>query len=229
MHGFGFWLTIIGSIGYFNDMTVGFILNGWVDHVAAMDVRHAWVGGYRHLHGCSLLWFLPPLHGCGVLSPESWMLQLMGIHSQCYRYLSNLLLSKASPSNISLLAWLLCRTLLSPDVFTFHLHSHPGQNFASYILHGISTGFHIGYQLPISRDQISQQQPYSSLANPAVIDARIAAELVAGCVIGPLLQGTIQQILVTPIGLFPNGHAFSKWWTIVDLSSLIAFHVNNAI
>ena len=62
-----------------------------------------------------------------------------------------------------------------------------------------------------------------------VVDERIAAELAAGWLLGPLTSQLASLVHTSPLGLVPKAHQPNKWRMICDLSSPYGGSVNDGI
>ena len=109
------------------------------------------------------------------------------------------------------------------------IDSHPDAAFASYILDGLSNGFRIGFDYRHSQLRTRGSNHPSALANGQVVDERIAAEVAAGRLRGPLHDHMTQMVHVSPIGLVPKSHQPNKFRMIVDLSHPTGGSVNEGI
>ena len=153
----------------------------------------------------------------------------MGVVKGSYRYLPELLHLEAMTPVIPPLSWPRCPTPLRQEVFTHYLRSHPDCGFASYVTRGLQEGFRIGYARQGNRLRSVTRNHPSSLANGAVIDSHIAAELRAGRLVGPLTQAAQSVVHSSPVGLVPKGHATGKWRMIVDLSYPHGCSINDGV
>ena len=100
------------------------------------------------------------------------------------------------------------------------LRNHPDQHFVQYLLEGLISGFHIGF----NREQCctsSTDNMRSALDNPQIVEDYLRAELAASQIIGsfpPHLQ-VFEQAQVSRFSIIPKCNQTSKWWLILDLSS----------
>ena len=65
------------------------------------------------------------------------------------------------------------------------LISHPHRALAHFFLHGITTGFWIGYNLPSTALKSAKKNVTSAYDHTAVVTDYLAAELAEGCIVGP--------------------------------------------
>ena len=108
------------------------------------------------------------------------------------------------------------------------LADHPDRHFSSYILHGISYGFHIGADRALRLRPNLSNMP-SVQQHPQLVESQIHAEAKAGRLLGPLPPHLACLVQTNPIGLIPKPHQPGKWRLIVDLSSPTGASVNDAI
>jgi hypothetical protein len=69
----------------------------------------------------------------------------------------------------------------------------------------------------------------SCLANPSTVTERIAAEVAAGRLLGPIAPEHLPLVHVSPMGLVPKPHQLNKFRLIVDLSAPAGASVNDGI
>lgn len=153
----------------------------------------------------------------------------MGVREGQYRYLQDLLQLEAATHQRSHVSWPRGPTPLSAPAFARHLATHPDQNFAAYIMRGISLGFRVGYSGDAMQLRSHGRNHPSSLANPAVVSDNISSEILAGRLVGPVPVSFLSQVHTSPIGLVPKGHTVGRWRMIVDLSSPTRHSVNDGI
>ena len=149
-----------------------------------------------------------------------------------YRYSNDLLTlnSYSSPESQPIPACLThITTPLNLEAWDMCLRNHPDRTFASYILSGISHGFHIGFnhETPIR----SAKGNMSSAAHHApVIEDYLKAELEANRILGPFQPSNMPcPIHISPIGIIPKRHQHNKWRLIVDISSPNGASINDGI
>ena len=107
------------------------------------------------------------------------------------------------------------------------LAGHPDQTFAAYMHDGLTMGFRIGYAGHGATPHSGGRNHPSSLANEEVLLKRIAAEVTAGRLHGPIQAHLLPQVHVSPMGLVPKAHMANKWHLIVDLSHPTGSSVND--
>lgn len=169
------------------------------------------------------------LHPLDILTPENWTLALMGIREGRYRYTSDLLALDSMKPIGHPPSWLRHCTPIRLPVFAWELRLHPDQLFCEYIIRGLRDGFRIGYcRIGHSLRRRGRNHP-SSLADTNTVTSKIASELDAGRMVGPLPREVVERVHTSPIGLVPKGHSGSEWRMIVDLSSPSSASVNDGI
>ena len=65
--------------------------------------------------------------------------------------------------------------------------------------------------------------------NKTVVDERIAAELAAGRLFGPISPQLLPLVHTSPLGLVPKAHHSNKWRMICDLSSPTGHSINDGV
>ncbi len=123
---------------------------------------------------------LPPAY-----SPVALSLPCANIEGGVYRYIDDLhaLTSRVSPQVIY--PWTRYHTPIALEYLRPFLLSHPDQG-AGIISNGLSHGFHVGFDHHRQQLRSSRHNHPSAYANPAVVDERLAAEVAAGRLLGPL-------------------------------------------
>ena len=162
-------------------------------------------------------------------SPAEWSLPLMGLVKGRYRYLPDLLqLDSCTPLSPPY-AWPRSPSPLLVESFARHLESYPDRQFVSYVLHGLSYGFHVGFSYQAHHLKCRGRNHPSSIANAPIVSDHIRSECLAGRLVGPLPLVAVSTIHTSPIGLVPKGYNTGKWRMIVDLSSPDRRSVNHGI
>lgn len=142
-----------------------------------------------------------------------------------YRYTEELLqLSSVSTSHASY-GWPRYHTPIQIDSLLPFLMSHPDKAFAAYIHEGLTNGFRIGYSHAHSRLFSRGSNHPSALAQESVVQEKIAIELRAERLFGPLPGEKLPVVHLSPLALIPKAHT-TKWRMIVDLpiaASTMAF------
>ena len=106
------------------------------------------------------------------------------------------------------------------------LACHPDRAFASFIIRGLSIGFHISFDYSHHSLRSVMRNHPSASANSSVVDSYIATEVALGRLLGPVSQVGIHS---SPIGLVPKARQHNKWRMIVDLSCPRGQSVNDGI
>ena len=87
-----------------------------------------------------------------------------------------------------------------------HLHMYlcryPDAGFASYLAHGLSGGFRLGFSRVAPLRSVYRNHP-SSTHNPQTITDYLWSEADAGRMVGPLLPSVMPLVQVSPMGLVP--------------------------
>ena len=163
----------------------------------------------------------PPVH------PMS--LPCANINGGHYRYRDELLALASAVAPQPAPMWPRYHTPVQLDLLHPYLIAHPDQAYANYIAEGLKNGFRIGFSyqsaLPTSR---TANHP-SCRARPTVVSERIAAELSAGRLLGPLPAALRPVVHISPMGLVPKPHQPGKFRLIVDLSTPRGKSVNDGI
>ena len=98
------------------------------------------------------------------------------------------------------------------------LISHPQWALVHFFLHGITTGFKIGYNLPSTTLKSTKKNMNSAYDHAAVVTDYLAAELAKGCVAGPFPPPMVPNTHISRFGVIPKSHQPNKWRLIVNLS-----------
>lgn len=136
-------------------------------------------------------------------------------------------MGKASPRMVH--PWEKYYTPIALERLRPFFRSHPDQGFAELVFNGLSGGFPVGFDHREQQLRPSRRNHPSALANPAVVDERLAAEVAAGRLLGPLPYQVAQLVHTSPMGLVPKSRQPGKFRLIVDLSSPDRFSVNDGI
>ena len=107
--------------------------------------------------------------------------------------------------------------------------THPDREFATYILQGISQGFHIGFNRQAVALRQAQGNMRSIASNPTVVADYLLKERQAGRLSGPIPSEKQGACQISPIGLIPKRNQPGRWRLIVDLSSPHGHSVNDGI
>ena len=145
-----------------------------------------------------------------------------------YCYTGDLLQLAATTAPPLGLGWPVYHTPIQLERLTPFLDSHPDRAYAAYIWDSLAHGFRIGFDhcSPLHSQNVNHP---SALANPAVVDERIQAELSAGRLYGPVSPILKPRVHVSPMGLVPKPHQVNKFRLIVDLSHPPGASVNDGV
>ena len=94
------------------------------------------------------------------------------------------------------LRWPQYHTPIEMDRLAVFLASHPDQAFAAYIHQGLANGFRIGFNSSSTQLQSCGSNHPSALANGRVVQERIAAEVSAGRLYGPIASDVAPHVHV---------------------------------
>ena len=120
-------------------------------------------------------------------------------------------------------------TPLKVAAWSKYLEGHPDQGFASYIVRGITQGFHIGASRAAIQFKSADRNLQSVQANPTLVEQHIQEEVRAFRLRGPLPPVLASTCHTSPIGLIPKPNQPGEWRLIVDLSSPMWGSTNDAI
>ena len=102
------------------------------------------------------------------------------------------------------------------------LQNHPDKQLTSFIIEGITNGFHIGYDRANNRLRSALKNMQSALNNPDPVDQYIANEVAAHRVIA--VDTSASHNLPVHVSRFPG-----KWRLILDLSHPCGSSVNDGV
>ena len=125
--------------------------------------------------------------------------------------------------------WPRYHTPVQLELLQPYLIAHPDQEYATYIAAGLRDGFRIGFSHGNARLKARKGNHPSCRAKPEVVTERIAAELSAGRLLGPIAPAHLPLVHTSPMGLVPKPHQPNKFCLIVDLSAPIDNSVNDGI
>ena len=101
----------------------------------------------------------------------------MGIVGDHYRYTNDLLALESQQPNFPP-TWCTCGSSpLKLDLLGTYLHCHPDAQFAAYLSHGLSHGFHIGFSRASSSLRCTTRNHLSSQDKPSVVTDQLREEL----------------------------------------------------
>ncbi len=126
--------------------------------------------------------------------------------------------------------WPPCWSPIRVPVLAIALRSHPDQQFVTFVLQGLTHGFHIGFTRRRGLSLRSSSRSHQSVsACPQAVSQYIGDECEAGRMVGPLPSTLSAQVHCSPIGIVPKGRNTGRWRMIVDLSYPEARSVNDGI
>ena len=96
-----------------------------------------------------------------------------------------------------------------------YLHDHPDRVRVDNLITGLTQGFRIGFQGPLTPKEYSNL--LSARDNPSIISKNILKEVKLGHTAGPFISPPFPNFQVYPIGVVPKKHS-SDWRTIFHLS-----------
>ena len=146
-----------------------------------------------------------------------------------YRYTGDLLTLSAAVNPQPVMQWPRYHTPVQLELLQPYLIAHPDQEYATYIAAGLRDGFRIGFSHGNARLKARKGNHPSCRAKPEVVTERIAAELSAGRLLGPIAPAHLPLVHTSPMGLVPKPHQPNKFRLIVDLSAPIDNSVNDGI
>ena len=120
-------------------------------------------------------------------------------------------------------------TPLRVDRWQLALRGHPDQQFAEYIVRGISTGFRVGFNYKQATCKTAGKNMPSAHKNCDVVQEYLWEELRAGRVVGPIDEDHCSAIQTSSFGVIPKASQPGKWRLILDLSSPHGSSVNDGI
>ena len=151
---------------------------------------------------------------------------------ECYKYTSDLKQLSGFPNSspIPLPAALhSITTPLNRDAWALWLNHHPDQEFAQWVLSGITNGFRIGFDHSTHTCRPAKRNHPSALERPTVVAQSLSKETTAKRLIGPIDPTHFPQAHTSSLGVIPKKHAENKWRLILDLSRPRGNSVNDGI
>ena len=140
--------------------------------------------------------------------------QIEGFHPNPPRQLSAELAEIATP--------------LKEQAWRQALADHPDKEFASYIVQGITNGFHIGFNYEKITCQAASTNLISTKQHPMVVEEYLAKELKEGRIAEVSDPMGLTGLQISPFGVIPK-KVPGKWRLIVDLSFPDGASVNDGI
>ena len=118
-------------------------------------------------------------------------------------------------------------TPLLADQWEKELENHPDRQFASYIVSGIRSGFHIGFnRAKVTPGSASRNMP-STDQNPQPVREYLRTEVEENRIV-QVAEG-MQEVVISRFGLIPKKGQANKWRLIQDLSYPSGESVNDGI
>ena len=146
-----------------------------------------------------------------------------------YNYIRDLQRLEEFTGSDATIRWPTCPSPIRVENWMEFFHSHPDNDFVSYIHTGLLSGFHIGFNREGPSLRSSSRNHPSALANESVVRDYIRTELEAGRFVGPVAEALTPLVHCSPIGLVPKSHQTDKWRMIVDLSFPLNHSINDGI
>ncbi len=109
-------------------------------------------------------------------------------------------------------------TPLDADRWSYSLRDHPYRDFVAYIMCGIRSGFHVGFQFSSVVCQAAMGNMPSALQCVEKIDEFLAIECAAGRVLGPFNHSLVPMVHVNRLGAVPRSIP-GKYRRIVNLKA----------
>ena len=109
------------------------------------------------------------------------------------------------------------------------LQGHPDQLAAQHVLKGLKEGFRIGLQYVTNNWRPASSNMLLADTNLQVVSDYLQEDVEAGRIIGPLKQGSVMGLQISPFGVIPKGHTPGKWRLIVELLSPQGSSVDDGI
>ena len=162
-------------------------------------------------------------------SVKAISLDCANIVNGSYRYTQDLVQLAAFVSSQPSPLWPRYHSPIRMENLSPFLNSHPDATYAAYIREGLTKGFRIGFNYSNTSLRSRGSNHPSTLANERVVDDRIATEVAAGRLHGPLPLHLKPLAHTSPMGLVPKLHQLNKFRLIVDLSHPIGASVNDGI
>ena len=145
-----------------------------------------------------------------------------------YPYTEDLLeLERRHPPTKSSTMWFEgVSTPLVVDQWAKFLLNHPDTDYRDYLLKGLKSGFHIGFDYANHTHESAKANMKSAQENPAVVNQYIQRELACNRFIGPVNPSLVN---VNRFGVIPKRHQPGKWRLITDLSHPPGLSINDGI
>ena len=109
------------------------------------------------------------------------------------------------------------------------LAGHPDETLIRFFIYGISRGFRIGFNHPLSNLSSAKRNLYCALQHSTVVDQYLSEELSHHRMAGPFNTTLIPNAHVSRFRVIPKNHQPNKWRLIVDLSHPAGRSINDGI
>ena len=177
-------------------------------------------------------WFFSFL--AGLAAPQGrglaeYTLYNLNIRDGRYLYMNTLHQLSQPTTPHPRITWPPCPSPVNISALEQSLSTHTDQQFAHYILQGVSQGFRIGFHAPSLHLRSSTRNHPSSLVNQQVVSAYIEEEVAMGRMVGPIPPQLHPSLHTSPIGLVPKGRDSGQFRMIVDLSAPDGHSTNDGI
>lgn len=120
-------------------------------------------------------------------------------------------------------------TPLVPSAWRTMLISYPHRHMVDLFLHGITTGFRVGYNLPSTTFKSAKKNMKPAYDHMEVITDYLATEVAEGRAMGPLSPSMVPSTHINRCGVIPMSHQPNRWRLIVDHSHPHGKSVNDGI
>lgn len=120
-------------------------------------------------------------------------------------------------------------TPLNHTRWQFHLSEHPDKALIKFFISGITQGFRLGFNNPLSSLKSARNNLDGALQHPAIVEEYIAEEITQHRVVGPFSKSAVPRAHISRFGVIPKRHTPNKWRLIVDLSHPAGHSVNDGI
>ena len=111
----------------------------------------------------------------------------------------------------------------------FSLLDHPDTALVRFFTSGITCGFRLGFNRPLTSLKSARHNLEGTLQHPTVVEEYIAEEITQHRVIGPLPKSAVPGVHISRFGVILKIHVPNKWRLIVDLSHPAGHSVNDGI
>ena len=109
------------------------------------------------------------------------------------------------------------------------LSQHPDQRLVSYVVSGLTNGFHIRYQRKGCSSMSARMKMLSASQNPGPVQQYRSSEREAGRITGPFKEQEVPQVHVSWFGVILKSDKPGEWRLILDLSFPPHKSVNDGI